>query len=208
MKGLLENPGKYRTRGVGVVKGSQVAHLAPPAENVPGLMKDLFLYLKDDKELPLIKGCVFHYEMEVIHPFLDGNGRMGRLWQSLILKEKYPVFESLPLETLISQTQKEYYEALSISDKAGKSTAFIEYMLQIIDQALSNLLNINGTTISVENRIAYFISLGKTDFARKDYMDVFKTISTATASRDLKKAIEQGFLTSEGSGNKMRYYVI
>jgi len=114
----------------------------------------------------------------------------------------------LPLETLISQTQKNHYEALSISDKAGKSTAFIEYMLQIIDQAPSNLLNINGKTISVENRIAYFISLGKTDFARKEYMDVFKTISTATASRDLKKAMEQKLLTSEGSGNQMRYYVI
>ncbi|MFT7426783.1 MAG: Fic family protein, partial [Algoriphagus sp.] len=70
---------KYRTSGVGVVKGSQVAHLAPPAKHVPGLMKDLFGYLKNDQELALIKSCVFHYEMEFIHPFIDGNGRMGRL---------------------------------------------------------------------------------------------------------------------------------
>lgn len=205
MKGLIENPGKYRTRGVGVIKGSQVAHLAPPAENVPGLMKDLFIYLKNDSEIPLIKSCVFHYEMEFIHPFLDGNGRMGRLWQTVILKEKYPLFESLPFETLINKTQPEYYQALSLSDKTGKSTVFIEYMLRVIDTALNDLLAIKGKTIHREDRMTYFLSLRKGSFTRKEYMEVFKTISTATASRDLKQAVGEGLLRTEGSGNKTQY---
>ncbi len=208
MNGLIENPGKYRTRGVGVVKGSQVAHLAPPAENVPGLMKDLFRYLKKDEDLELIKSCVFHYELEFIHPFLDGNGRMGRLWQTVILKDKYPVFESLPFETLISKTQNEYYHALAVSDKSGNSTAFIKYMLAIIDLALSDLLKIHGKSMQHKDRISYFLSLGKSQFTRKEYMEVFKTISTATASRDLKKAVENGIFRTEGSGNKTRYSVI
>ena len=108
MEGLIEQPGKYRKQGVGIVKGSKVEHLAPPFDNVPYLMKDLFKYLKESDEIELIKSCVFHYEMEFIHPFLDGNGRMGRLWQTLILMEKYPLFEFLPFETLISNDQKKY----------------------------------------------------------------------------------------------------
>ncbi|RAI89989.1 Fic family protein [Algoriphagus yeomjeoni] len=206
MKGLVDQPGTYRYRGVGVVKGSQVAHLAPPASNVPGLMKDLFTYLKKDDELALIKSCVFHYEMEFIHPFLDGNGRMGRLWQTVILKERYPLFEFLPFETLISQTQDEYYEALAKRDKSGSSTIFIDYMLRIIDNSLVNLLNTNSQTLTSEQRIAHFISLGKTGFSRKDYMDVFKTISSAT-SRDLKKAVEASLILAEGKGNQMRYFL-
>ena len=137
---LINEPGKYRKQSVGIVKGSKVEHIAPPFENVPYLMKDLFEYLKDKNELTLIKSCIFHYEMEFIHPFLDGNGRMGRLWQTLILMQDYPIFEFLPFETLISKNQKEYYNALSISDKEGKSTKFIEYMLKIIESSLSELL--------------------------------------------------------------------
>jgi Fic family protein len=207
MNGLIGEPGKYRSRGVGVVKGSVIAHLAPPAQNVPGLMKELFLYLREDKELTLIKSCVFHYEMEFIHPFLDGNGRMGRLWQTVILKEHHPVFESLPFETLISQTQAEYYEALSTSDKTGKSTIFIEYMLQIIDQSLEKLLNFNNRPMNSSDRISYLTSLGKNGFSRKDYMAVFKNISSATASRDLRKAVENNILKTEGEGNQIKYYI-
>jgi Fic family protein len=207
MEELIDQYGSYRTRGVGVVKGSQVAHLAPPASNVPGLMKDLFQYLKNDNELALIKSCVFHYEMEFIHPFLDGNGRMGRLWQTVILKERYPVFEFLPFETLISQTQNEYYQALSASDKSGKSTIFIEYMLGIIDESLGNLLNVTGQTLTSDQRITHFISIGKNEFTRKEYMDFFKTISSATASRDLKKAVESNLILAKGKGNQMRYFL-
>jgi Fic family protein len=104
-------------------------------------MKDLFEYLKDDKELTLIKSCVFHYEMEFIHPFIDGNGRIGRLWQKVILINDYDIFEFLPFETLISATQNDYYKSPSMSDRSGKSTPFIEYMLGVIEKSLSQLLN-------------------------------------------------------------------
>lgn len=204
MNGLIKNPGRYRTTGVGIVKGSQVAHVAPPPENVAFLMKDLFEYAKS-KEIHLIKSCVFHYEMVFIHPFTDGNGRMGRLWQTVILMEKYPVFEFLPFETLISKSQEEYYDVLAKSDKAGNSTLFIEYMLNVIERSLSELLSFNNRTMKEMDRIAYFLSLTSNGFSRKDYMNVFKDISTATASRDLKKAADLGLIAKDGKNNRTCY---
>ncbi len=205
MESLIENVGKYRTQSVGIVKGSKVEHLAPPFENVPYLMKDLFKYLQKSDEIELIKSCVFHYEMEFIHPFLDGNGRMGRLWQTLILMEKYPVFEFLPFETLISSDQEKYYNALAESDKSGKSTKFIEYMLSVIDDSISELLDFNNRTLSEKDRLEYFISLNRTEFTRKDYMNIFKDISSATASRDLKKGVELNLFEKIGEKNKTIY---
>ncbi len=117
MQGLIEQAGMFRTINVGIVKGSKVEHLAPNGNMVNGLMKDLFAYLNKDADLILIKSCVFHYEFEFIHPFIDGNGRMGRLWQTLLLMQQYPVFEYLPVEALIKDNQAEYYAALSKSDK-------------------------------------------------------------------------------------------
>jgi len=205
MNNLIEKAGKYRNQSVGIVKGSKVEHLAPPYENVPFLMKDLFEYLKKGDEIELIKSCVFHYEMEFIHPFLDGNGRMGRLWQTLILMERYPVFEFLPFETLISNDQEKYYKALSESDKSGQSTKFIEYMLKVIDISISELLNFNNRTLNEKERLEYFISLNKIEFSRKDYMDIFKDISSATASRDLKKGLELNLFEKIGEKNKTTY---
>lgn len=207
MNGLIESAGKYRKQGVGIVKGTKVEHIAPPHENVPYLMKDLFEYLKDSEELTLIKSCVFHYEMEFIHPFLDGNGRMGRLWQTLILMNEYPVFEFLPFETLISKTQDDYYKSLASSDKSGKSTIFIEYMLGVIEQSLESLLNYNNRVLKDIDRLEYFSKLGIKEFTRKDYMNVFKDLSSATASRDLKKGIELNMLESVGSLNKTKYTI-
>lgn len=205
MKGLINDAGKYRRQSVGIVKGSKVEHLAPPFENVPFLMKDLFEYLKKSDEIQLIKSCVFHYEMEFIHPFLDGNGRMGRLWQTLILMEKYPVFEFLPFETLISNDQGKYYKALAESDKSGQSTKFIEYMLNVIDISISELLKFNNRTLNEKDRLEYFVSLNKSEFTRKDYMDIFKDISSATASRDLKKGSELNLFEKIGEKNKTIY---
>ncbi len=207
MQSLIESAGKYRKQGVGIMKGSKVEHVAPPYENVPYLMKDLFEYVKDSEELTLIKSCVFHYEMEFIHPFLDGNGRMGRLWQTLILMSEYPVFEFLPFETLISQTQNEYYQALAMSDKSGKSTFFIEYMLEVIDKSLGNLLNYNNRVLKDIDRLDYFLKLGIKEFTRKDYMNTFKDLSSATASRDLKKGVELQLFESSGTQNKTQYSV-
>jgi len=205
MNGLIKNPGKYRKQGVGIVKGTKVEHIAPPHENVPYLMKDLFKYLKDKSELNLIKSCVFHYEMQFIHPFLDGNGRIGRLWQTLILKSEYPVFEFIPLETLISKSQKEYYKALSESDNKGESTIFIEYMLEIIDNSLEQTLNFGNRKLTQTDRLNYFREQTINDFTRKDYRNVFKDISSATASRDLNKGVEINYFVKIGDKNKTKY---
>ena len=208
MDGLIEDAGSYRRQGVGIFQGTKVAHVAPPAENVPHLMNDLFKYLRNTEELTLIKSCVFHYEMEFIHPFMDGNGRMGRLWQTLILLEEYPVFELLPFETLISQTQQDYYETLAKSDKAGKSTVFIEYMLEVIEKSLTELLAFNNRVLTDVDRLNFFISLGKREFSRKDYMNVIKNISTATASRDLKKGLEMDLFKKVGIKSRTIYKVL
>jgi len=208
MKNLIDDAGKYRKQNVGIVKGSKVEHLAPLFENVPFLMIDLFEYLKSSEEIELIKSCVFHYEMEFIHPFLDGNGRMGRLWQTLILMEKYPIFEFLPFETMISKDQEKYYQALAQSDKSGNSTKFIEYMLNVIDVSIGKLLDFNNRTLTEKDRLEYFISLNKNEFSRIDYMDVYKDISSATASRDLKKGLELNLLDKIGEKNKTKYKLI
>ncbi|MDT0648229.1 Fic family protein [Zunongwangia sp. F260] len=205
MKDLIEGAGKYRKQGVGIMKGSNVEHFAPPHENVPYLMKDLFEYLRKSEEIELIKSCVFHYEMEFIHPFIDGNGRMGRLWQTLILMHKYPVFEYIPFETLISQDQERYYAALAKSDKAGSSTPFLAYMLGIIDQSLTGSLDFSHRIFTEKDRLEYFVSLDKAEFTRKDYMEVFKDISGATASRDLKKGIELKMFEKTGQKNRTKY---
>lgn len=207
MRGLVETAGKYRNQSVGIVKGDQIEHIAPPSQNVPPLMKNLFAYLKDDEDLTLIKSCVFHYEMEFIHPFIDGNGRMGRMWQTVILLNEYPVFEFLPFESLISATQQEYYKSLSLSDKSGKSTPFIEYMLGVIDESLSQLLNYKNRILKDTDRLEYFLKQGYKEFSRKDYMKVFKDIASATASRDLKKGIELQLFESSGQLNKTKYIV-
>lgn len=207
MSGLIKNSGKYRTAGVGIVKGSHIAHLAPPASNVSFLMKDLFAYLKKSDELMLIKSCVFHYEMEFIHPFSDGNGRMGRLWQTLLLMNEYPLFEFLPFETLISKNQKKYYQALSTSDKQGNSTFFIVFMLTILSESLDELLAERSGPLSSADRIRIFLSSGFREFTRKNYLDYFKTISSATASRDLAIAVKDNLLKKIGDKNKTFYQI-
>ena len=205
MEGLIELPGKYRTKGVGIVTGDKITHMPPPSDKVIYLMKDLFNYLKDSEEIELIKSCVFHYEMEFIHPFEDGNGRMGRLWQSLILMQSSPVFEFIPFENLISKTQREYYTALSESDKKGNSTPFIFYMLNAIDQSLNDTLNFKNRIISSEDRITYFSANSTKSFTRKDYMLVFTDISSATASRDLKLGVQLGVFEKEGDKKNTTY---
>lgn len=205
MKSLVENPGKYRTQGVGIFQGAQITHLAPPAQRVPLLMDNLFQYLNKFDDLILIKSCVFHYEMEFIHPFLDGNGRMGRLWQTLILMQEHSVFEYLPFETLINKTQKEYYKTLEVCDRNGNSTIFIEYMLDVLDKSLTTLLDFNNRVMTSKQRLEYFLSLHKGEFTRKDFMNIFKDISSSTATRDLIKGVENNILEKFGKDNKTKY---
>jgi Fic family protein len=209
MKGLIKSAGILRSKPVGIVKGSEVAHIAPPVEMLKPLMNDLFDYLKNDDDLVLIKSCVFHYEMEFIHPFIDGNGRMGRLWQTFILKDSYPVFEYLPIESLIKERQEQYYESLGKSDNTGESTVFIEFMLEIILESLEELLNIQNVSLTNINRLNLFKSIIKKDyFSRKEYLKNFRKISSATASRDLKFAVENGLIEKIGDKNTARYIYI
>ncbi|WP_299246277.1 Fic family protein [uncultured Aquimarina sp.] len=207
MDGLIDTAGKLRTKNVGIVKGSEVAHIAPGGNMVKGLMNNLFDYLKNENDLILIKSCVFHYELEFIHPFIDGNGRMGRLWQTLILMEQYSVFEYLPVETLIKNKQQEYYNVLAISDKSGNSTSFIEFMLAIILEALEELLQSQNKTITKNDRISIFKDkIGKLQFRRKEYLQNFKDISQATASRDLNWAVSEGILFKTGDKRNTKYH--
>lgn len=209
MNGLIANAGKLRTSNVGIVKGYKVEHIAPNGTMVKGLMKNLFDYLKKDKDLMLIKSCVFHYEFEFIHPFIDGNGRMGRLWQTILLKQQYPVFEFLPIEHLIKIRQQEYYNALSLSDKKGNATPFIEFMLNIISDALEELLQSQNKTLSSTDRIALFKEKkGLHSFSRKDYLNAFKNISAPTASRDLAWAVELGLLSKQGDKRTAVYFFV
>jgi Fic family protein len=208
MRGLVTNPGEYRNRSVGITKGKTLTHIAPPAERVSYLMDDLFDYVARDPDPLLIKSCVFHYELEFIHPFLDGNGRMGRFWQSLLLSKSHPIFEFLPFETIIAASQSAYYQALAKSDACGQSTPFIEYMLGVLDQSLANLLNTTNVVLSETERIEYFIFIGIKVFSRKDYQHVFKNLSTATASRDLKKGVELELFSTYGERNATRYRVL
>lgn len=207
MKGLVKQPGKFRSSGAGIVKGSNLTHLAPKAGLVKALMNDLFNYLKEDSTPLLIKSCVFHYELEFIHPFEDGNGRMGRLWQSVILKDLNPLLAFLPVEMIVKQKQSDYYKALEKSDKSGNSTPFIEFMLAAIDQALAEQLQERRLPLTADERIRIFKEhIGENEFSRKNYLEFFKDISAPTASRDLKAAVDKKIIKRTGDKRTSVYY--
>jgi Fic family protein len=137
MSGLLDAPGRFRSGGVGVMAGQEVVHMAPPANRVPLLMRDLLHWVESTREHPLISSSVFHYEFEFIHPFADGNGRMGRLWQTLILGKWNQLFAHIPVESLVYQHQQEYYSALNDSTKQGDCAVLIEFILTMVQKAVT-----------------------------------------------------------------------
>ena len=138
MEAIIDYPGRYRHSGVGVFSEHGLVHMTPPADRVPYLMGDLFAWLRQSKDHLLIRSCVFHYEFEFIHPFADGNGRMGRLWQSLILGKLHPLFEYLPVENMVFSNQQAYYDAITASTQAADSGVFIDFMLSEILETLKN----------------------------------------------------------------------
>ena len=161
-KDVEKTPGKYRTGGEGVVDGNgNVIFIAPPGKMVPELMSSLFSWTKENfnKVNPLILSSVFHYEFVFIHPFGDGNGRMARLWQNLILSKWKPLFEYIPIESLIKKYQAEYYDAIATSNKNGDSTVFVTFMLKMIDLSISDL--ISNTSLLVNNTSIYLDKLIK-----------------------------------------------
>ena len=136
MQGLCPEPGQFRKGGVGVFAGDKLVHMAPPAHLVPTLMHQLFDWVQHSEDHLLIRSCVFHYEFEFIHPFSDGNGRIGRLWQSLILGKLHPVFPHLPVENMVHAQQNGYYQAIEESTNRGNCSPFIDFMLEEILNSL------------------------------------------------------------------------
>ena len=147
MNGLLVNAGKFRSVDVGVGGKGDITHIAPPHNQVPRLMAQLFDWLKTSKEHPLIKSCIFHYEFEFIHPFVDGNGRIGRLWQSVILYNWREVFNAIPIESIVRDNQQKYYDALEEAGSVGQSTPFVEFMLDTIYKTMQKQIEKNKKNV-------------------------------------------------------------
>ncbi len=155
MAGLVDEAGMFRSGGVGVFNGDKPIHIAPPAGKVKGLMNELFGWLERSDDHLLIRSCVFHYEFEFIHPFADGNGRTGRLWQSLILGKLSPIFEHLPVENMVYANQQEYYNAINRSSDLGDSGPFIDFMLEEILDALVGHQGKSNAEIAGEMGLGY-----------------------------------------------------
>jgi Fic family protein len=164
------------------------------------MMQALFHYLNASDDHPVIKSSRFHFQLEHIHPFTDGNGRMGRFWQTRLLMRYHPVFEFLPVEHLIRERQQAYCRALATVDDIGECTVFVAFILAQIEQALKQLIKeTRGVTLSAGNRLEIArTALGENVFSRKEYQSFLKTISTATASRDLQRGVKMGLLKRSG----------
>lgn len=204
---LVPHSGNYRNIQVGVFQGEAVIHMGSPADLVPQLMKQLFSWLKTSGTHPLIKSCVFHYEMVFIHPFEDGNGRMARLWQSNILRAWNPLFEFLPVETLVYENQEAYYGSIQASDHAGDSTAFIEFMLKMITEALiAAIQNTNDVNDEVNHDVnkqdiaARILDLIQADpKIRIKEISQKLNVSASTVDRKIADMKKNGILSRKGS---------
>lgn len=148
MRGLCDDAGHWRSGGVGIYRGKQLVHMAPPANQVPRLMGQLLTWLAETEAHPLIASCALHYELEFIHPFADGNGRMGRLWQAVILSRWQPVMAFLPVETVIKARQDLYYQQLSQADSRSDCTEFILFLLEALRDALAQAMAIQPAAVS------------------------------------------------------------
>lgn len=196
-RGLVEKSGCFRSGPVGVVdKQGNILHFGTLPDYVPGLVMELLDWIRDSEFHMLIKSCVFHYELELIHPFADGNGRIGRLWHTLLLTQWKPLFAWLPVESIIHDRQDEYYNAINRSNYEGESTAFIEFMLSAIKEALMEAVQTSGATESMSTdelrwyKIEKFLKKNST-ITNADVRQLFQ-VSPATANRILAKLVEQG----------------
>jgi Fic family protein len=200
MRGLADNPGSLRQGPIGVIRENDVFHQAPHWEKVAPMMQALFHYLNDCDDHLLIKSSRFHFQLEHIHPFLDGNGRIGRLWQTRILMRYHPVFEFLPVEHLIHERHQEYYRTLARGEDTGDCTVFVAFIVAQIETALRQMIEeTRGVTFTTVKRLEIArTAFGEKTFSRRDYQNLLKTISAATASRDLKQGVQMNYLKRSG----------
>lgn len=214
MKDLVNRRGKYRNDGVGIFDGENVVHLAPPADRVPHLMGDLFDWLKKSDAHPLIKSCVFHYEFEFIHPFQDGNGRMGRLWQTVILKEWKDVFAWIPVETLVKENQADYYKALSTSDSNADSTLFTEFMLSMILSAVEEIIrtekkvSVKVTAKVTANQKKIIETIAENPYITQNKLAEIVGISRKSIIQNMKKLQENHFIERVGADKNGHWKVV
>ena len=197
-RGLIEESGVFRTRPVGVVDSEgRVLHLGTLPQYVPELVMELLEWVKTSQVHMLIRSCVFHYELELIHPFADGNGRVGRLWHTLLLSKWNPAFAWLPVESIIHDRQQAYYEAINASNNAGESTVFIEFMLSAIHAALVEAVAASDETSNKKmDKAAYRWSKIQAFLQTHDYImnaDVRALcgVSAATANRILAGLVSE-----------------
>ena len=212
MTALVDEAGKFRTGGVGVFAGKQVFHVAPPAGQVPLLIANLFDWLRNSKDHLLIRSCVFHYEFEFIHPFSDGNGRTGRLWQSLILAKLNPVFLHLPVETIVHNNQNGYYQAINDSTAKADSGIFVDFMLERILEALkqhqdTRLGGVNsGVNGGVNEMEAVFGYIKEHPGLRANALAAEMSIPKRTLERHLKQLKESGRIKFSGAPKTGGYF--
>jgi Fic family protein len=196
LQGLATDAGRWRKGAVGIAKGDQLVHLAPPASRVPGLMKELLNWLKQTDVHPLVAGCVFHYELEFIHPFSDGNGRMGRLWQTLILSRWKPSLAWLPVESVIRERQAAYYAALASADKAGQCTGFIEFLLTALLKCLREVAITDQVSDQVTDQVKALLRvLGNRTLSALECMDEMNLVHRPTFRQNyLNPALDAGLI--------------
>ncbi|HEY4183131.1 MAG TPA: Fic family protein [Kofleriaceae bacterium] len=207
MTGLVDDPGKYRHGNVGVLRGARVVHMAPPHERVPSLMRQLLEWAGRARTPALVKSCVIHYELLFIHPFSDGNGRIARLWQQVALRAANPVWRFVAIESVIRERQTAYYAALNRADHAGDATGVIEYLLESMRDALSELVrDVRPQRATPEARLVEAEKvLRRRWFSRADYLSLDRSIATATASRDLAGGVAAGALEVRGARRLTEY---
>lgn len=196
MNELAKEAGTFRSGGVGVFGGKQLIHMAPPANQVPHLIKDLVDWAKKAEVHPLIKSCVFHYEFEFIHPFADGNGRMGRMWQTLLLYKWKSLFGWLPIETLIRERQDEYYKVLGECDHSADSGKFVEFILKAIYDALCEVADTEQVRVQVSEQVKKLIEvIEDKEFSTKELMKLLGLKHRPTFRDNyLLPALELGYI--------------
>ena len=209
MEGLVAEAGTFRNQGVGVYAGNRLIHSGTPAQYVPETMQQLFNWLQNTETHPLISSSVFHYEFEFIHPFVDGNGRTGRLWQTLILQKWEPIFAYLPVESMILAHQSDYYTVLNAANTQGSSTVFVEFMLEMILDALKNVyVEQHGSSAGLSREEQLLALLRQDGHMTIPRMAERLGIGERQVRRLLASLKDQGRLRREGSSKSGRWVVI